>query len=308
MSDAPVLLLPKAPNPHADGFLHVGSRQCQSDAESQLAKTMKMPVARAPMLVRHALIVLVIAVGLVPLLARAGQQTDIYTELMRLSSTEGFAVSGAQMLEGAQGWIEEGDVYSRLQGLLEGVDHIIVQGEEGNVLRVIILGNDVDQAGSDPLGATGATGSGDDAAKLDEDDGRIVLKTRRKGKQHLATVSLESKSGRRIQRTLLIDTGASSVVLPSSLIGQLGLVSRKLEQLEVQTANGKTNARVARLPAIWLGSQRIESIDVAFIADHKLGSAGLLGMGVLGQYQLTIDNDADLLILSPTQPPAETTE
>jgi hypothetical protein len=36
---------------------------------------------------------------------------------------------------------------------------------------------------------------------------------------------------------------------------------------------------------------------VAFLDDDKLGGNGLLGMSVLGRYQLTIDDEHDLVTL-----------
>ena len=47
----------------------------------------------------------------------------------------------------------------------------------------------------------------------------IELPTIRSGSQHSVRVSLEGTDGRRVERMLLVDTGADTVVLPASMIG-----------------------------------------------------------------------------------------
>jgi clan AA aspartic protease (TIGR02281 family) len=95
-----------------------------------------------------------------------------------------------------------------------------------------------------------------------------------------------------------VDTGADFVVLPSSVISDLGIDAAKLEEREMQTANGKVEARVGILPALWLGEARIADPIAAFIDDGKLGNGGLLGMSVLGRYTMTIDDEAGTLTLA----------
>ena len=63
-------------------------------------------------------------------------------------------------------------------------------------------------------------------------------------------------------------------------------------------ANGKVDARVGKVQALWLGETRVTDIDVAFVEDAKLGG-GLLGMNVLGRYRMTIDDESNKLTLSP---------
>jgi hypothetical protein len=40
------------------------------------------------------------------------------------------------------------------------------------------------------------------------------------------------------------------------------------------------------------------NVAVAFLDDDKLGNAGLLGMSVLGRYQLTIDDQENRITLT----------
>jgi clan AA aspartic protease (TIGR02281 family) len=98
---------------------------------------------------------------------------------------------------------------------------------------------------------------------------------------------------------MLIDTGADTVVLPASMITPLGLNPAALSQREVQTANGRVQARIGTLDGLWLDGVRLASIEVAFLESDKLGTGGLLGMSVLGRYQMTIDDEKNRLTLTP---------
>jgi clan AA aspartic protease (TIGR02281 family) len=129
-------------------------------------------------------------------------------------------------------------------------------------------------------------------------DAPIELPTIRNGSQHSVRVALEGAEGRRLARILLIDTGADTVVLPASLIGTLGIDPDSLEAREVQTANGLAEAQTGVLDAVWLGAQRVPDVAVAFLPDDRLGNNGLLGMSVLGRYQMTIDDQGNRLTLS----------
>lgn len=227
-------------------------------------------------------------------------EVEIAAELARLAEDQGFEVVGGQYLEDALGWVEGDDTYGRVRMLLDRFDHIILQRGGGGIERVIILGK------ADPSAATPRTqvrvddgtdgGDGDDEPAAD--GGEIVLETIRTGNQHSVRVALESSSGERIERTLLIDTGADSVVLPVSMIAKLGISGDRLDRREVQTANGKVQAQIGSLPGLWLGTQRVSVVAVAFIDDAKLGNTGLLGMSVLGRYQMTIDDEKGSLTLT----------
>ncbi|MCK7578290.1 MAG: retroviral-like aspartic protease family protein [Chromatiales bacterium] len=98
---------------------------------------------------------------------------------------------------------------------------------------------------------------------------------------------------------MLVDTGADRVVLPISLISSLGLSPDALQPQQVQTANGAVDARIGRLAAIWVGSKRVEDVEVAFIDDQRLGGTSLLGMSLLGRFRLTIDDEKNQLTLVP---------
>lgn len=236
-----------------------------------------------------------LAVVLIALLSAAAPaaavQVEIAGELERLRAQYGFTVNGEEILEDAKGRAEGENVYTRLRLLLERFDHIIIQTPDGGIERVLIMGRAKPGAGlpttlveiEEPAGPSGPQ--------------RIELPTIRDGNQHAVEVTLEGASGRRLQRQLLIDTGADAVVLPTSLISALGIAKERLAERQVQTANGMAQARMGRLPAVWLDGQEVVDVEVAFLDDDKLGDAGLLGMSVLGRYQMTIDDAQGRLTL-----------
>jgi aspartyl protease family protein len=221
-------------------------------------------------------------------------RVDVAEELERLARANGFDVLGQEYLADQTGRLIDGEAFVRVRKLLEAFDHIIVQDSGGGIERVIVLG--LTDAG--PIAATSPE---EPMVTVDGEappDGPLELPTIRSGSQHSVRVALEGASGKRLARVLLIDTGADTVVLPASLIDALGVDPAGLTRREVQTANGRTEARTGRLNALWLGARRIADVEVSFLEDEKLGETALLGMSVLGRYQITIDDQANTLTLT----------
>lgn len=225
-----------------------------------------------------------------PASADEARQVDVAEELARLAADYGFTVTGDEHLAESIGRAEGASPVRGLRILLEGFDHIIVEDGRGGIERVIVLGPA--EPGVPPTPPLVAVDGGPPP------DTPIELPTVRQGSQHSVRVALEGTDGRRLARLLLIDTGADTVVLPASLIDALGMDVDALQEREVQTANGMTQALTGTLDAVWLGARRVTDVAVAFLDDEKLGSAGLLGMSVLGRYQLTIDDQENRITLS----------
>lgn len=108
-------------------------------------------------------------------------------ELERLAGTEGFGVDGMEHLGEASAWADAGDVYPRVRMLLDRFDYIILQTHEGQIKRVIVLGEKRLGSAVEMSSETRSDGPG---AGMEE-TGRIVLETRRVGGQHLVEVSFE---------------------------------------------------------------------------------------------------------------------
>jgi aspartyl protease family protein len=223
-----------------------------------------------------------------PVLAGA-TRVELAAELSRLAALHGFTVTGDEHLADSTARAEGEELFPRLRLLLEGFDHIIVQNGRGGIDRVIVLG--AAAPGAPPMPQVAVDGG-------PPPDAPIELPTIRNGSQHSVRVALEGAAGRRLARVLLIDTGADTLVLPASMIAALGMDPAALDERQVQTANGLTEAQTGVLPAIWLGAQQVTDVAVAFLDDEKLGNAGLLGMSVLGRYQMTIDDQHNRLTLT----------
>lgn len=216
---------------------------------------------------------------------------DLRAEISRLAQQHGFRVDGDEHLKDHSSRLTDGPLYQQLRILLEEFDHIIIQDAHGGVERLLILGAKTTGPPPAPTQIHAPVESATSAL--------IELPTHRQGNQHLVTIEIEGAGARRIAQELLIDTGADALVLSSSMISQLGLSSAALSNRTVQTANGRTQARYGRLPAVWLNGQRLPDVAVAFLDDGQLGSRGLLGMSVLGRFRMTIDDQNHQLLLEP---------
>ena len=221
----------------------------------------------------------------------AAERVEVAGELQDLAEIHGFDVTGLEQTAESFVRAEGDELFPRLRRLLEKFDHVIIQDPAGNVERVIVLGEKVPFVPAPP--APAAEGS----ARGGSDGGDIVLPTERRGTQHVVRVSLAGRAGAKVERELHVDTGADYLVLPLSLVEELGIDKATLESRDMQTANGKVKGRVGLLPALWLGERRIVSIETAFLDDDKLGNKGLLGMSVLGRFKLTIDDDENTITL-----------
>jgi clan AA aspartic protease (TIGR02281 family) len=223
---------------------------------------------------------------------------DVAEELERLMAAHGFTMKPADLeaTRDSAGRIESDELIPRLRVLLEGFNHIIVQKPGGGVDRVLILGAKAPYTPPPPQPAK--TEEEETTETQGGGQAEIILETQRRGTSHAMTLTIEGENGKRVQQVLLLDTGADFVVLPSSLIGPLGIRPNDLRRQSVQTANGTVEAQLGTLAAVWLGGQRVPGIQAAFIDDARLGGNALLGMSVLGRFRVTIDDEKNQVVLA----------
>lgn len=195
-------------------------------------------------------------------------------QLRSLSDEHGFQVQGIDKVADAPARRASGPLNARLRVLLDGYNHVL-EGTLTEVTRVIIL-----------------------SAKTKAAAG-FSLQTSRKGAHHSVTTVLDGIPGRSVRTDLLVDTGASTLVLPASLMGTLGFSAEDLPERDAQTVNGRVSGRLARLAKVSVGGATVADVEALFVADDRIGESGLLGMSFLEHFTLTI-NDADSrLFLSP---------
>ena len=164
----------------------------------------------------------------------------------------------------------------RLELLLAGYNYILLYDNDDRVAEVRITG------------LAPATVTGPPRGAIDT--------TRRHG-LHLVEAELVGPNGRRRKLSLVVDTGATTVVLPSSMIGPLGFAAEDLQDGWSETAGGRVSIKLARLASIKVGPMLERDVAVSFIADEKLGKLSLLGASFLDRFRLTIDDRADRIIL-----------
>ena len=79
-----------------------------------------------------------------------------------------------------------------------------------------------------------------------------------------------------------MDTGASAVSLPASLIPVLGIPEESLQPGQFKTANGTVDGSLGTLPAVWLNQARIADVAVAFLDDERISATSPLAIALLG--------------------------
>lgn len=106
---------------------------------------------------------------------------------------------------------------------------------------------------------------------------------------------VEATFNQYINTTLMLDTGASFTVLPRAIFQQLATASEPLDNLIVNTANGKVTAERYRVESITIGQQQLDNFDILVIDNHT--GYGLLGMNFLNQFKFNINQQTDQLEL-----------
>ena len=148
--------------------------------------------------------------------------------------------------------------------------------------------------------ATEDTGAEDDRQPAPNGDG-ILIRTRRSGAHHVVQGALSGPNGEVVAVELLVDTGATVIVLPESLIVPLGFENTDLRPGRAQTARGVVRTKNGRLERVAIGSESSsaerDDVPVAFVHDRYIGGMALLGMSFLGQFQVMIDDRAEEIML-----------
>ena len=141
---------------------------------------------------------------------------SLRVELQALAQRNGFQVEGLDQIGNEPARPTEGDVSLRIKSLLADYNSMIV-GSGSKIERVTIYS--LKNVSARPKG-----------------DG--VVKTQRMGAHHQVQAILNGPNQSDIAVSLLVDTGATTVVLPESMIGPLGFSRGGLQDGYSQTAAG----------------------------------------------------------------------
>jgi clan AA aspartic protease (TIGR02281 family) len=199
---------------------------------------------------------------------------DLFGQLQTLQEQMHIKITGLERIQNEEKIVLRGNLEQQLAQLLTAYNHITNRNPKGQIEQVVIINK-----------------------KQKTETQQIVLPTRSEGKHLIVSVSLSGDG--RIWQTLdmIVDTGADLVVLPESMIPQLGLAGSPFTRQKMQTANGTTVARVGMLQELKIAGETLANVEVAFIADPLLGGSRLLGMSVLGRYQINIDDQSQSVTL-----------
>ena len=129
----------------------------------------------------------------------------------------------------------------------------------------------------------------------------LTLKTSRNGPHHIIRAALVGPNGHTELVSFIVDTGATDMVLPASMIAKLGFRESELSPMGVQTANGVAEAQRGFLRSLELGGldqhDTLQHVPVVFLGVDDTGGYALMGMSVLGRYNMTIEDAEDQIIL-----------
>lgn len=208
----------------------------------------------------------------------AAAPASLQEQLRNLATQRGFTVEGLGRLGEAPPGNADGTPLEQLKHLLQGYNYVVTQSRPGVIQRVRIIS---------ARGEGGKKGSADSA----------YVQTRRVRAHHVVEAALVGPNSVTRTLPLMVDTGASTLVLPSSLIGELGFTAADLQSGNSQTASGTVPVRIGRLRSVRVGSVAAENVEVSFIDDRQLEGNKLLGMSFLQRFRMTIDDANNELVL-----------
>lgn len=199
-------------------------------------------------------------------------------QLETLAAEQDFRIEGADRIGDEQRSIDKsGKLADQINQLLADYNFIVTRDTNNRITQLTIVGLRV----SPP------------AIPAPPEN----IKTERRHTEHYVEAVLTGPNGRLLPLNVMVDTGASTLVLPRSLATSLGYSTDQLQSVHVQTANGKTMGLSATLQSVRVGEAETARVAVTFVEDHLLGGKRLLGMSFLSRFRMTIDGSNGVLQL-----------
>jgi aspartyl protease family protein len=199
---------------------------------------------------------------------------DLFQQIQSLQSRMNIQITGLERIQNEEKVMTSGSLEQQIQQVLASYNHIISRNTKGQIERIVIINK-----------------------KQKSEAERIVLPTTLQGNHFMVSVDISGNGSIWQTLDMIIDTGADLVVLPDSMINQLGLADSAFTRRTMQTANGMTEAKIGKLQELRIAGETVENVEAAFIPDALLGKNSLLGMSVLGRYQINIDDKTQLITL-----------
>lgn len=199
-------------------------------------------------------------------------------QIERLAAESGFRVRGSDLMGDEKSGPENAkDTADRISQLLANYNFVVTRDAKGQIAQLTIVGMRV----SAPVPTVTSE----------------EIQIKRHSAEHYVEAVVQGPNGRELALNVMVDTGASTLVLPRSMAGPLGYSADQLRAVNVQTANGMTNGMSAVLQSVRVGEAETEQVAVTFVDDKLLGGKRLLGMSFLGRFRMTIDGSNGTLQL-----------
>ena len=224
-----------------------------------------------------AAVVMVCAAGATVAADVEGEAT-LRSLIASLARTCKFSVSGAYRLEGKAVETTSTGERCSVARLLSDYNYALVKDESGTITKLII------------------TGRRQAVHEVPKPRPRTI-KTEQMAGHHVVSAILTGRNGHNRSVRLVIDTGASAIVLPRSMAANLGYDEFALPEVMLQTANGQVAARMAVLKRVAVGKNAANDVAAAFLDDKALAGKMLLGMSFLGHFKMTIDQAGNRVTL-----------
>ncbi|MDO8843927.1 MAG: retropepsin-like aspartic protease [Methylicorpusculum sp.] len=238
-----------------------------------------------------ALLLFFVLLGL-PLSGQAETQADnLKDQLNKLSRNQNITIKNTDIIQPAAPIKVSGSIEEQLKQLLVDYNFVQLSNSQGNIEKIIIMS--VKRYDHSKPVATETPDTNFDAN----------VKTTRNGSHHLVQTELSGPNGAKIKLSLLVDTGATSIVLPASFQAKLGFNDHNLQSGISETANGRIETLHGTLKSVTVGNASAKDVEVSFIADDKLHNSGLLGMSFLGRFQLMVDDAQNQITLKSSTSP-----
>ncbi|WP_341327152.1 retropepsin-like aspartic protease [Methylotuvimicrobium sp. KM2] len=216
------------------------------------------------------------------------QADSLKTQLEHLIHAQGISIKNLHLVQDGPPLRLSGTPDQQLKRLLSDYNFVQLSNKQGDIEKVIITS--IKRYDNTPPPAV---------VEKPKTDASYAIKTTRSGSHHLVKAELSGPYGTKLKANMLIDTGATTLVLPASLQSALGFTDRNLQPGYSETANGRVEIMQGKLKSVVIGKAQADNVDVSFIADDKLQSSGLLGMSFLGRFQMTFDDASNQIILKP---------
>ncbi len=221
----------------------------------------------------------------------AESATDLAGQLSDLAGKHGIAIKNLDYIEPAPAMPVQGNLQEQLKALLKDYNYVLLNGENGAIEKIIISS----AKSYAPRPVVAINNPSDDPLQF-------KISTTRSGPHHVVQTMLTGSGGTSLEASLIVDTGASTVVLPLSQKDTLGFSERDLHAGLSDTANGQIETLHGTLTSVRIGDAVVNDVAVSFIADEKLQNKGLLGMSFLNRFRFMFDDAKNELVLIPARP------